>query len=198
MGYCLVVDMNKYAGDFERELCAYLTGHVNPGTVLLDEAEMYLKKHPLNEKVVPNGNNRVVELSRTTSKWDNGSGFTYRTGQEAEALKHYQTYMEEYKEKAIKVLNRDRVFMGEEAYQDEIESLNLQYQDAMNLTEPIQSKVKHSVVIYFKELINEEEFAFFLSRVDDFCTYYDEGIAVEAVHFVREDTGTPLLQATMI
>jgi len=42
----LCIDTNKYAGNFERELCAYATGAVGECGVGKEMAELFLKDHP--------------------------------------------------------------------------------------------------------------------------------------------------------
>lgn len=43
--YSVIVETNSYAGNFEREMCAFMTGHIGDCEVGLQEQKMYLEKY---------------------------------------------------------------------------------------------------------------------------------------------------------
>lgn len=48
--YSIVVETDSYAGNFEREMCAFMTGHIGECEVGLKEQELYLLKYdPIKE-----------------------------------------------------------------------------------------------------------------------------------------------------
>jgi len=54
--WAFIIDTNRYAGNFERELCAYCTGHVGDCGVGQDMAEVFFKEveeDPFEEYILP-------------------------------------------------------------------------------------------------------------------------------------------------
>lgn len=48
--YSIVVETDSYAGNFEREMCAFMTGHIGECEVGLEEQKLYLLKYdPIEE-----------------------------------------------------------------------------------------------------------------------------------------------------
>lgn len=43
--YGLIIKTDKYTGNFEREMCAYMTGHIGDCEVGNEEAGQFLEKH---------------------------------------------------------------------------------------------------------------------------------------------------------
>jgi len=101
--WLFVVDTNQYAGNFEREMGAYLTGRVwkyfSDDAVALanlykkETGDLYarrfvaiLGRHKSDGEHWPN----YTKLWETPGWFNNGVGGHFRDGQEAEALKHHR------------------------------------------------------------------------------------------------------------
>lgn len=52
MGCGFIIDTDSYSGNFEREMCAYITGHIGDCLVGFEEAEDYLSKYEKIKGVV--------------------------------------------------------------------------------------------------------------------------------------------------
>lgn len=101
--YLFVIDTDQYAGNFEREMCAYVTGQFGECEVGKEIADEVRKREPkLVERLedlvksVPDdhGCNRPVSIFPTPGWFNNGMGGHYRPGQEEEALAHYKQQVE--------------------------------------------------------------------------------------------------------
>ena len=91
-----VVDTEQYAGNFERELCAYVTGHVGECGVGDKQAELYrkeTKREPIEGVIdLPDehGCHRPCRIWPTPGWFNHGMGGHFREGREKEALKDYR------------------------------------------------------------------------------------------------------------
>ena len=98
--YLFVIDTADYAGNFERELCAYITGHVGECEVGADAAAKFkvaTKLKPLSGVIFEqddHGCSRPVSIYPTPGWFNNGVGgyFKDTPANQAKALKAYQTY----------------------------------------------------------------------------------------------------------
>jgi hypothetical protein len=82
-GYIFVIDTDAYAGNFERPLCAYITGQVGECGVGEEYAKMFRKKHPTKDIIfeglvasVPDehGCHRPASIYPTPGFWNDGVG----------------------------------------------------------------------------------------------------------------------------
>ncbi|MBI4450803.1 hypothetical protein HY642_02400 [Candidatus Woesearchaeota archaeon] len=103
--YLFVIDTDTYAGGFEREMCAYITGQIGECEVGKEQALIAQREIPkivakLEELIesVPDehGCCRPVSIFPTPGWFNNGIGGDFRRGQEAEALVHYKKETEKY------------------------------------------------------------------------------------------------------
>src|SRR3989344_3951968 len=101
--YLFVIDTEEYAGNFEREMCAYVTGQVGECEVGEEVARMARKKDAsfftrLEDlvKSIPDelGDYSPVSIFPTPGWFNNGVDGHYRLGQEVEALAHYKQQVE--------------------------------------------------------------------------------------------------------
>lgn len=89
-GYIFVIDTDKYAGNFEREMCAYITGIFDDGGVAKEDAKVYAKemglefssisgvnKNPL-EKYIRFVDDRPVNIYPNRRWYCDGTGNHYR------------------------------------------------------------------------------------------------------------------------
>ena len=99
--YLFVIDTDKYAGNFETDMCAFITGRTGAfGTgqemaTLFNESMEEGAHNPFEDKVwAPaddNGQHSPVTAFPTPGWFNNGMGGEFRDGQEAEAVEHRNT-----------------------------------------------------------------------------------------------------------
>lgn len=96
MKYYFVVDTDAYAGNFERQLCAFITGITGECGAATDIAEKV--KDQLNvdfDELVgsepdEHGIHRPVKIYPTPGYYNNGLGFAYQKGEEQKAIEAYR------------------------------------------------------------------------------------------------------------
>lgn len=101
--FVFVIDTDKYAGNFEREMCAFVTGHIGECGIGQESQKLFFKKFeiedseqgPFFEKVldVPDdhGCHRPVSIWPTKGRVNTGMGNCYDEDSE-EAKKAKRTY----------------------------------------------------------------------------------------------------------
>ena len=119
--YIFVIDTEQYAGNFERPMCAYITGRTGDCGVGDEEAEVFNKEMNVDEYALDNeihpfqfvigradehGCSRPVTIYPTPTWFNNGLGGEFRDGQESEALIHYR-------EQCLK--ESERLYVGDKA-----------------------------------------------------------------------------------
>lgn len=117
--YVFVIDTDKYAGNFERELCAFATGFVGECDTGKEEAEKFINEFKLEEaydglfgeiidlRVDENGCARPTSIWPTPGYFNNGLGSDYKDGEEEQALKDYNEYVKKDKKHSLKP--RDKI-----------------------------------------------------------------------------------------
>lgn len=100
--YIFVIDTDQYSGNFEREMCACLTGHIGVCEVGIEESvkfreevgeDMYESMDAwIEQRPDDHGTLRPCYLYPTPGYFNNGLGGEFKDGQEEEALKHYRDY----------------------------------------------------------------------------------------------------------
>lgn len=167
-----IVDTNQYSGSWEREMCAFMTGHVGDCGTEKRTAEAYLEEFPLFPSVKKmedeDGCRRPVEIYPTPGYWNNGLGFAFQSGQEAIALMEYQTYSQEYYRGHIERVENHRG-KGIEGWTDdvidrEIKRLQEQIDRAMEKTEVTKHDSYQSIFIYLSAAPTAEQQAFLEKR----------------------------------
>lgn len=98
--YYFVIDTDAYAGNFEREMCAYVTGSVGdcgvgdgPAKVAkkeLDQHSMDILDDILAQVADEHGCYRPVKIYPTPGYYNNGLGFEYQEGEEELAKQAYR------------------------------------------------------------------------------------------------------------
>ena len=114
--FIFVIDTEQYAGNFERELCAYLTGQIGDCQVGDDMAEKFKEEEgeklvekfdDLIQRVSDEGCYRPVMIWYTEGWFNNGIGGHFRTGEEAAA-------QEDYVQKCIERADKKNVHPNDE------------------------------------------------------------------------------------
>lgn len=174
--WILVIDTNKYAGNFERELCAYTTGHIGDCGVGDDMAKIFDEEEAKTKKVFyPESEHWSCIMSlpdengcaRPCSIWDNPSWFNHgmgghfrkdEPGVEEKALKHYIESVKEYYEphlkqaldrKGLPLEERGHPSWTDEALDREIERNKKKISDAESMTKVRKYSASTSVAIFF-------------------------------------------------
>jgi len=152
--YLFVIDTEEYAGNFEREMYAYVTGQVGECEVGEEVARMARKKDAsfftrLEDlvKSIPDelGDYSPVSIFPTPGWFNNGVDGHYRLGQEVEALAHYKQQVEKRAREAPLAYaerHRDKVRTEEQKKVDE----------ANALTEVPKHHAYQSVAIYLHKI----------------------------------------------
>ena len=94
--WLFIIDTEDYAGNFERDLCAYITGRVGECGVGDEEAALFTEEtgqegfENVVEESDDHGCHRPASIYPTPGWYNNGYGFGYKDGEEAEALVAYR------------------------------------------------------------------------------------------------------------
>ncbi|MEK6832587.1 MAG: hypothetical protein AABY32_00950 [Nanoarchaeota archaeon] len=99
MKYFFVIDTEQYAGNFQREMAAYITGRWDFETHGEKEADAFIKEEgeetsrKFDETIIGINDDEhgwfVAALIATPGWFNNGLGGEFRDGQDKEAEKHY-------------------------------------------------------------------------------------------------------------
>jgi hypothetical protein len=90
-----VIDTDTYSGNFERQLCAYVTGRYGECTVAKEIAKHieydteHIRKY-VTDEADEHGCYRPVKIYPTRNIYNNGLGFNYKIGEENLAIAEYQ------------------------------------------------------------------------------------------------------------
>lgn len=178
--YIFVVDTEEYAGNFERQLCAYATGKIGDCGVGREERNQFLKDMKfddyydepndhlfsfLEQKPDERGCWRPCATWATPGWFNHGMGGNFRDGQEREAKEDHKKqcldYMKKHKTDSLK----GRV-------------------DA-----PLQKFPAHlSVAIFVSREPNKKEIEILISRSKAYCK--KNKIKFTGVRFLKEETHT--------
>lgn len=94
--WIFAIDTEDYAGNFERELCAYLTGRTGDCEVGDDLAKLFSQETGLEpfenvtQEADEHGCYRPVTIYPTPGWFGNGLGGSFKDGQEEKSLTHYK------------------------------------------------------------------------------------------------------------
>lgn len=156
-----VIDTDKYAGNFERELCAHITGHIGECGVGEDFIEEGVAEFFENIVEVPDEHScrRPCSIFPNPRYKNNGMGFAYLDGQEDIAL---QKLKESYLEQAERSYN---VYADKAYGQKEKDRWTKMANDIS--TVPAYD-CYNSVVIYFIEEPDDEQIEIMKQRAATF------------------------------
>ena len=85
-----VIDTDQYAGNFEREMCAYITGHTGDCGVGLDVVDTFPLVSGVKQVPDEDGTMRPCSVYPTPGWHNNGLGFHFKDEQAEEALLKFQ------------------------------------------------------------------------------------------------------------
>lgn len=173
-----IIDTNKYSGNFERELCAFVTGHIGDCGVGEKEALEYQSEFSMipGVKQVDDEDQtsiyRPVSIYPTEDVWNNGLGFHFQDGEEEQALLEYRKYTQEYYGKLIERVEGHRGKNIQSWTDATIDREIVRYTDtinkAMSQAEVAKYPAYQSVIIYFDALPKKETIEFMKERAYQF------------------------------
>jgi len=183
-----VVDTEQYAGNFERELCAYVTGRWDQETHGRNEAALYEKetgKDPLefveDRPVEHDGyyNPAPQELFPTPGWFNNGMGGHFKDGQESEALeaykeenrKHYGALIKEKLGKDLKDEVQRKAGWTKEAVDREVRGHRKDLRESESLKEVRKYPAYLSVAIFCEREPTPKEIKLMKDRCRKFSAF---------------------------
>jgi len=175
--YSLIIDTENYAGNFERELTAFVTGHIGECGVGADAADAYIKAgyKPLDFVELRISEDDNVSCSRPTRTYctpgwfNNGMGGHFLEGQEKEALKHYRKEVKKYYTTQIKAVEISN--WPESSKKSSIAGYKKEIDKANKLSKVQKFHACLSVQIYCSRKPTEKEIDFIKQRVSLFNDY---------------------------
>lgn len=188
-GWIFVIDTQDYAGNFERELTAYITGMVGDCRVGEDMVEYYKEETGdgtcekfsdlLEYRPDENGCARPCAIYPTKGWFNHGMGGHFKDGDEEKALKDYvnqceKIYGKEYMANPLaakKSLENGKPYSNWTlaAVEKEVKRLNKQIDDAKKLTKVHKHQAYLSVAIFFHAKPSDEIIALMKQRAADYC-----------------------------
>ncbi len=191
--YLFVIDTDTYAGGFERQMCAYLTGQVGECGVGKENTKLAEQEIPeavsrLEEmiKQIPDehGCNRPVSIFPTLGWFNHGAGGHFRDGQEEEALVDYKKKIKENFEKAHESYIKEHHEKVRAESQQKIDEANA-------LTKVKKFPAYMSVAIYFYEIPDKGLIDLMKQRAKDIST---KGVGLKGYEDKVNVTGFRLLE----
>ena len=178
--YGIIIDTEEYSGNFERELCAFLTGHIGDCEV----GDEFQHENPLFDSVISvpdeHGCYRPCEIYPTTGWFNNGVGGMFKEGAEGveeQALEHYKKYMLDSDNRNIRNVDnvKQRLENGENVYGWTIEACAREIQKFKKELEEHQARTDvtkypsyQSVIIYLSEPATKEQIDHIKEKITGF------------------------------
>ena len=191
--YLFVIDTDSYAGSFEREMCAYVTGQYGECEVGKETAESVIREGPnffgrLEDLVkhVPDehGCHRPASIFPTPGWFNHGMGGHFRDGQEKEALVDYKKRTREYfKKTPLAYVESAREKVSRESQQ--------KIDEAEALTEVSKYPAYMSVAIYLNEIPEKDLLEVMKKRALDIA---QKGVGLKGFEHKVNVTGFRLLE----
>lgn len=194
--YLFVIDTDSYAGNFERQMCAYVTGQLGECEVGEENTELAKREIPeivsrLEDMVelVPDehGCSRPVDIFPTPGWFNNGVGGHFRDGQEKEALAHYKKETKRYNNEAPKQYAENLRGKVRKEYQQKTK-------EAMALTEVEKYPAYFSVAIYFNTIPDKDIIEVMKKRARTIAARgvglkgYEEVVKIVGFRFLEQHT----------
>lgn len=214
--WIFVIDTENYAGNFEREMCAYITGVVGECGVGQEMADLYLKEtgeeesrfiDVIDQVADEQGCDRPCQIWETPGWYNNGYGLEYKKDDTEEALKHfiesrkehlnsdYTSYIE-----VKKSLNEGRKVYDWtlDACEEMIEKIKKEIEELKDIKElPNKYPAYLSVAIFFSEKPTSDQIKFMKKRLENFVNTKRENGREWDKDFDVKITGFRLLKKTV-
>lgn len=180
--YLFVIDTDRYAGNFERERCAYVTGQIGDCGVGKENAEIARQEVPDEH-----GCARPVSIFPTPGWFNHGMGGNFRDGQEEEALAHYKEEARKYWKKAPESY--------EERLRDKIRAECQRKIDQANALTVVQKYPAYmSVAIFFHAIPHKDLIDIMKQRAMDIASRgvglkgYEHKVGIEEFRLLEQHT----------
>lgn len=193
--YGFIIDTDSYSGNFEREMCAFMTGRVGDcgvGGNFTDGVEVMDDVVDVEDE----GCWRPVTIYPTPTYYNNGLGFSFRDGEEAIALEAWQQCIlaEETRWIGIEESHRGKNIntWTDEAIDDSKKRRLKNIEESKLKTSPFKYDSYQSVLIYFSKPVTEVVAELLKSRAREYVK--GRGIKIESfrdyTRTVTETSGT--------
>lgn len=185
MEYKFIIDTDQYAGNFERDLCAYVTGHIGECRVGDDFAELYIQEvgdevDDVIQKADEDGCYRPCEIEPNSNYFNTGMGCHYHISEtdEAKILSDYAAAERGYWAGPIKSTEgvKARLLNGEkvldwtvDACDKQIAEYNSKIEKAANAKTYQKHPAYLSVAIFFDERPSVEQIDLMKDRAGKFA-----------------------------
>lgn len=200
--YGFIVDTNKYSGNFERQMCAFMTGQMGDCGVGYEEACIF-DKEVINKSIIEffeenilqvkdeNGTCRPCEIETTPNIYNNGLGFDYVKGEEELALQKYKECVKKDEEAYINNLKlyigKGKMNWSDEDINIEIDGHKKKIEEVQNLKEVRKLPAYHSVVIYFDSEIDKEIIDFLKQRAYEFAKNHEDDLIITGFRLYEKE-----------
>lgn len=187
--WVFVIDTEDYAGNFERDMTAYITGHVGDCQVGEDMVPFYKEEtgdtncekftNLLEYRPDEHGCNRPCSIYPTPGWFNHGMGGHFKDGEEAKALNDYveqctRVYGKEYMANPLaakKALDEGKQYANwtYAAVEREIKRLTAEVEKARKLKKVAKYPAYLSVAIFFNEKPSKTLIKLMKERAYTFC-----------------------------
>ena len=202
--FAFVIDTNSYAGNFEREMAAYLTGEVGECGVGEEEADSFPKGSKVQFSNVAfhadeNGCRRPVEIYPTPGMFNHGMGGNFKDGQEKAALKDYikvtVAYHKEHQDSTKRI---KKILLSGEPYSNwtlrdcerDIADEQKEIDKARNTKKVTKHPAYCSVAIYFSTSPSPEQIALMKRRAALFAKQKEHKFKITGFRVVTNQKST--------
>lgn len=201
MAYKIIVDTDKYAGNFERELCAYVTGiyerDTGVGQEISEEEEENIEHFQWWEDNVSyfyneHGSQTCVEIEPTPGYFNNGTGGVYKdepenyekakTERNQSTQKYYQAQIDRY-EAILKNPNLSSKEINDAKKQIKIYEREIVEKNAQEL---VKYPAYYSVAIHCENEPPKEVLEEFKKRAVEFFTNHEPGVKITGFRKIQE------------
>lgn len=194
--WLFVIDTEDYAGNFERELCAFITGRVGECGVGDDCAVLFRQQvkdmgdEPfinIIEEADDHGCHRPCAIYPTPGWFNDGMGGQYQIGKEAEALIEYRktaaayyrdsiacTYWKEWQKDPAARARFIKAGWTEQALKKEVDESNAKAMEAEKTTKLAKYPSYQSVAISFQKKPTQAQIDLMKSRAEVFAKLPDK------------------------
>jgi hypothetical protein len=187
-----VIDTDSYAGNFERELCAYITGVVGDCGVGSRKIE-FDEIEGVAQVADDNGCYRPCAIYETPGYFNNGMGYHYKAGDESNALQAYKDSVIADQEKWIAqeegLRGQNAPTWTDEAIDNSIARRNQKIKEIKELTRVNPWPAYQSVIIYFEDKhLTPEVIKLMKTRANDYDGKFNiEGFRIATITTTVEE-----------
>ena len=203
--FIFTIDTDQYAGNFERDLTAYCTGHIGECGVGAEKAEIYEdeEKYRFNnilQKADDHGWHRPCYIYPTPGFYDDGMGGVYTDESDMNiVLENYKKSCIDYKEQG----RHNYIRWDKEGNTTKnVEQLNKEIEDIKKLDKINKYESYQSVAIYFNTKPTKKQIEIIKRRSAEYCdkllnryfSFSEETIKILGYRLLEEKVVTTLIE----